>query len=251
MGLGTLSEPAEQEIGLSHLGIITAVTAEARTLTKEPIPRGELIYLPGGAMLIVSGMGPTWAARTSRALLDKGATALLSWGSAGGLASKVSPGSLILPKTVIASDRSLYPVDRPWHEGLCNRLRGRVGFHTEPLIESSRVVRTPAEKATLFRETGAVGVDMESAAVAATAQEAQVPFMAVRAVADSADTTIPESILNAVDEFGRLNFFKLIQGLVKDPTEVLALVRIARDYRAAKRTLAAVARLAGNDFLIS
>jgi adenosylhomocysteine nucleosidase len=251
MGLGTLSEPAEQEIGLSHLGIIAAVTPEARTLTKETIQSSELIYLPGGAILIVSGMGPTRATVASKALLKRGATALLSWGSAGGLASKVSPGSLILPKTVIASDRSLYHVDAPWHERLCNRLKGHVDFHAEPLVESVMVVRTPAEKVALFRETGAVGVDMESASVAAVAQEARVPFMAVRAVADSTDTTIPDSTLNAVDEFGRLNFLKLIQGLAKDPAELLTLARIARNYRAAQRTLAAVARLTGKDLLIS
>jgi adenosylhomocysteine nucleosidase len=251
VGLGALSEPAEQEIGLSHLGIIVAVTAEARTLTQEPIAGGEPIYLPGGAVLIVSGMGPTRAARTSRALVERGATALLSWGSAGGLASKVSPGSLILPKTVIASDRSLYHVDVLWHKRLCNRLKGHVDFLTEPLVESPRVVRTPAEKATLFRETGAVGVDMESGAIAAVAQEARVRFMVVRAVADATDTFIPEGTLNAVDEFGRLNFFKLIQGLAKDPTELLALVRIARNYRTAQRGLAVVASLAGPDLLIS
>jgi adenosylhomocysteine nucleosidase len=74
--------------------------------------------------------------------------------------------------------------------------------------------------------------------------------MVVRAVADPADTTIPDSALNAVDEFGRLSLLKLIQGLAKDPTELLALVRIARNYRAAQRTLAAVARLAGNNLLI-
>jgi adenosylhomocysteine nucleosidase len=249
MGPGALSEPAKQEIGLSHLGIIVAVTAEARTLTKEPIPKGELISLPAGAVLTVSGMGPRRAAMASRALLEKGATFLLSWGSAGGLAPKLSPGSLILPKTVIASDRSLYHVDAPWHQSLCNRLKGHLDFHTEPLVESAMVVRTPAEKVILFRETGAIGVDMESAAVAAVAQEARVPFMVVRAVADSTDTTIPDSVLNAVDEFGRLNFLKLIQGFAKAPTELLALVRIARNYRTAQRTLAAVARLAGNNLL--
>jgi adenosylhomocysteine nucleosidase len=251
MGPGTVPEPPEQEIGLSHLGIIAAVSAEARTLTKKPAPGGEVTYLPGGAMLIVSGMGPTRAAATSRALLERGATALLSWGSAGGLASKVSPGSLILPKSVIASDRSIYHVDAPWHERLCHRLKGHIDFHTEPLVESSKVVRTPSEKATLFGETGAVGVDMESGAVAAVAQEARVPLMVVRAVADATDTPVPESALSAVDEFGRLNVLKLIQGLTKDPTELLALVRIARNYRRAKGSLVAVARLVGKDFLIS
>ncbi len=225
--------------------------AEARILTKEPIPGGEVTYLPSGAMLAVSGVGPMRAATTSRVLLEKGATALLSWGSAGGLASKVSPGNLILPKTVIASDRSFYHVDGPWHERLCNRLKGHVGFHTESLVESSRVVRTPAEKASLLRETGAVGVDMESGAVAAVARKAQVRFMVVRAVADAAGTSIPESTLDAIDEFGRLNFFKLIQGLAKNPRELLALVRIARNYRTAQRGLATVARLIGKDLFIS
>jgi adenosylhomocysteine nucleosidase len=182
--------------------------------------------------------------------LEEGATALLSWGIAGGLAPKLSPGSLILPKTIISSNQSLYHVDTPWHKSLCNRLKGHVDFHIEPLAESAMVVRTPAEKAILFRETGAIGVDMESAAVATVAQDAGVPFMVVRAVADSTDTPIPESALNAVDEFGRLSFLKLIQGLAEHPTELFAFIRIARNYRAAQRTLAAVVRLTGNKLLV-
>ena len=250
MGPGALSEPAEQELGLSTLGIVVAVTAEARSLVKQSIANGELVHLPDGTMLTVSGMGPRRAAVASRTLLEKGATALLSWGSAGGLGSKLSPGSLILPKTVIASNRFLYHVDATWHKSLCSRLEGHVDFHTDPLVESTTVVCTPAEKAILFRETGAIGVDMESAAVAAVAQEARVPFVVVRALADSADTTIPDITLNAVDEFGRMSFLKLIQGLAGHPTELFALVRIARNYRAAQRTLAAVARLTGKDLLV-
>ena len=250
MGSDALSEPAEQEIGLSRLGIIVAVTTEARSLTKEPIANGELIHLPDGTMLNVSGMGPRRAAVASRTLLKKGATALLSWGFAGGLAPKLSPGSLILPKTVITSNQSLYEVDVAWHHNLCNRLKGHVDLHTDPLAESTAVVCRPEEKAILFRQTGAIGVDMESAAVAAAAQEAGVPFMVVRAVADAMDTTLPKSTLNAFDAFGRLSFLKLIQEFAGHPTELLALVRIGRDYRAAQKTLAAVARLTGKNLLV-
>jgi adenosylhomocysteine nucleosidase len=185
----------------------------------------------------------------SRTLLEKGARALLSWGSAGGLTPWLSPGSLILPKTIIGSNQSLYHVDATWHQSLCSRLTGHVDFQTEPMVESSTVVRTPAEKVILSRQTGAIGVDMESAAVASVAQQAGVPFLAVRAVADSTDEIIPEIALNAVDEFGQLSFLKLIQGLAGYPAEVFALIRIARNHRAAQRTLAAVARLAGNNLL--
>jgi adenosylhomocysteine nucleosidase len=236
---------------LSHLGIIIAVTAEARSLTKEAIPNGQLIRLREGAVLNVSGIGPTRAASASKILLEEGATALLSWGSAGGLSPKLPPGSLILPKTIIASDQSLYRVDAGWHNRLCNRLKGHIDFNTDPLAESTTVVCTPVEKASLFRRTGAVGVDMESAAVAAVAGKARVPFIAVRAVADAMDTILPASTLNAFDEFGRLRLFRLILGLAGHPAELPAILRMARSYRAAQKTLAAVARLTENNLFDS
>jgi len=102
----------------------------------------------------------------------------------------------------------------------------------------------------LFQQTGAIGVDMESAAVAAVAQEARVPFVAVRVVADSADILLPNSALNACDEFGRLNFLKLIRGLAGRPNELFPLIRLARDYRAARRTLTLVARLIESNLLL-
>jgi len=231
---------------LSTPGIVVAVTAEAGSLVKQPILKGGLIRLPEGAMLTVSGVGPGRAALASRSLVQEGATALVSWGSAGGLSPDLSPGSLILPKIIIASDQSHYPVDAAWHTRLCDRLRGRVRFYTDPLVESVGVVRTPSEKTALFRRTGAVGVDMESAAVASVAREAGVPFIAVRAVADAIDTTIPKCVLDTFDEFGRLSPIKLILGLAEHPAEMLGLLRIGRSYRAAQRTLAAVAGLTEN-----
>jgi len=249
MGPGALSQPAEQEIGLSHLGIIVGVPAEVRSLAKHTVTNDEPIYLRDGVTLAVSGVGSRRASLASRTLLRKGATALLSWGSAGGLSPKLSPGSLILPKIIIASDRSVYHVDPSWHKNLCNRLEGQVDFYTGPLAESATVVQTSAEKAILFQQTGAIGVDMESASVAAVAKEARVPFVAVRAVCDSADMTLPTSVLNASDEFGRLSFLKLIRGLAGRPTELFLLIHLARDYRAAQRTLTLVARLIGSDLL--
>ena len=250
MGTGALSQSAEQEVGLNHLGIIVGIPSEARSLAKYSIINDEPVRLREGVTLGVSGVGPRRAGLASRRLLEKGATALLSWGSAGGLSPKLSPGSLILPKIIIGSDRNVYHADPSWHKNLCNRLRGQVDVHTGTLAESSTVVQTSAEKAILFQQTGAIGVDMESAAVAAAAQEARVPFIAVRVVADSTDITLPSSALNACDEFGRLNFLKLIRGIAERPRELFPLIRLARDYRAAQRTLTLVARLIGSDLFL-
>ena len=235
---------------MSHLGIIVGIPAEARSLVKHPVTNDGPIRVREGVTLNVSGIGPRRASLASQILLEKGVTALLSWGIAGALSPKLSRGSLILPKTIIASNGFTYPVDTSWHRSLCNRLKGQIEFHTGPLAESAIVVRTPAEKAVLFQQTGAIGVDMESAAVAAAAEKARIPFLAVRAVSDSTDITLPDSVLNACDEFGRLNFLKLIWGLAGRPTELFLVIHLAQDYWAAQKTLAFVTRLTGSDLLL-
>jgi adenosylhomocysteine nucleosidase len=226
------------------------MTAEARSLAREAIAANRLIYLPEGAVIQLSGIGARRAGGAAQNLLEHGATALLSWGSAGGLIPSLSPGSLVLPDLVIGTDQSSYSTDPTWHERLLNRLRGCVDLYQGPLAESGTVLRSSTEKRVLFERTGAMAVDMESGAVAKVAQEARVPFMVVRAIADSTDTTIPDSTLNAVDEFGRWSFLKLIRVLAEHPGELFALVRVARNYRAAQRTLAVVARLTGCNLLV-
>jgi adenosylhomocysteine nucleosidase len=234
---------------LNHLGIVAAIPAEARSLTRRLIPFGEEVCLREGVFLYLGGVGLTRSRLAAEALLGRGADALLSWGSAGGLVSNLPPGSLVLPKTVIAADQTVYPVDMKWHGYLWNQLRGQLDLHADPMAESPAVLARPAEKKALFRRSGAIAVDMESAAVATVAQKAKVPFMIIRAIADTVDRTVPQSILAAVDDFGRLGSFELLKGLLKRPTELLALVQLARDFRAARASLAAVARLTGGNFL--
>ena len=131
-------------------GIVAATAAEARILTKVPIPTGELIYLPEGSMILLSGVGANRARSAARTLLEKGATALVSWGFAGGLFPGVSAGSLILPERIIASDQSVYHVDPVWHERLCSRLETYVGLHRGTLAESAAVLANCAEKTAFF-----------------------------------------------------------------------------------------------------
>jgi adenosylhomocysteine nucleosidase len=230
-------------------GIIAALVAEARILAQGPILPGELMHLPEGAMMLLSGVGASRARLAARTLLEKGATSLVSWGAAGGLAPGLSPGSLILPKTVIAADQSAYYVDAAWHERLCGRLQGYVEIHKGPLAESTVVVASCAEKAILFRRTGAIAVDMESASIAAVAKEASLPFLVIRAITDLAEMAIPRSALQSIDDFGRVRPLKLIQCLVRNPIQLLALGRLGRNFRVAQATLATVALHAGSTLL--
>ncbi len=223
--------------------------AEAKGLKKPPLPLDQPLRLEEDVSLYLAGVGPVRARSAAEELVKNRATALISWGIAGGLIPTLSPGSLVLPETVISTDRTVYQVDLRWHKYLCDRLAGRIDFCTGPLAESEEVLAYSSEKRSLATRTGAVAVDMESAAVALVAQGAKIPFMVIRAIADSVDLTISERLLTAVDIFGQLNLLVLLKVLAGHPLEVVALVRLGRGFRAAQATLARVVQLMGHEWL--
>ncbi len=230
-------------------GIGAALFAEARILSKGLKATGELIHLPGGAMMRLSGIGANRARLTARALLENGATALVSWGFAGGLLPGLSAGSLIVPQDVIAADQIVYPVDSVWHKRLCRQLQGTIDLYKGPLAESPAMLASCGEKKKLFSRTGAIAVDMESASIAWFAKKAGVPFLVVRAITDPAEMAIPRSVQNWVDEFGRVRLFKVIQGVIKRPMDLPLLVDLGRNFRAARAALAIVVLQAGSNLL--
>jgi adenosylhomocysteine nucleosidase len=215
------------------------------------VPRGAdgLVRLDGTTLLKVAGIGVKRALAASELLIAEGAAALLSWGSAGALHPKLLPGNLILPKRVISFQKNVFPTDADWHNRLVARLTNRLEIHSEPLAQSPSVLASPMEKFNFFNQNDAIAVDMESGSVAEMASRANLPFMAIRVIADTADITIPASSLNAIDECGRLRPMRLLRSLARKPSDLVLLARLSRSFRAARTTLETVVRLAGNDLL--
>jgi adenosylhomocysteine nucleosidase len=179
----------------------------------------------------------------ARSLIEAGATALASWGMAGGLDPTLSAGAILLPTEVVGPDGRIINTEPGWR----NRLSAAVAAHAP--VRSGRLLTTPraigsvADKAELFKTTGAVAVDMESAAIGAVAEQHQLPFMAVRVVVDSAADVLPRAVTAAADNEGHLQIWRLIGALALAPNELAPLIRLARRYRAANRSLAAIARM--------
>lgn len=233
---------------MRHLGIVVATPAEARSITRQPVPFSRQVNLREDVSLYLSGVGAQRSRLAAESLLQRGACALLSWGTAGGLVPGLRPGSVILPNTLITADQTNHLIDLKWHEALWNRLTGHLDLHSDPLAESTQILAYPREKETLFRQTGAVAVDMESASVESVAHEAGVPFLAVRAIADPIDQAIPRTIQFAFDSFGGLNPFRLLGGIAKHPGDILAVIRLGLNFRAAHASLSTVRRLTGGTF---
>lgn len=231
------------------LGIVAPLTSEARSLTSQPIRAGGLVQLPGVTLLKVAGIGAEKALAAAELLVAEGATALLSWGSGGGLQPNLSPGNLILPKTIIDLQERILRADEAWHNRLYQSLSSHLPIHTEPLAQSPTVLTTPVEKLDFFKQTAAIAVDMESGSVAEVASKANLPFMAIRAIVDTSDMTIPLSGLTAIDEYGGLRPMHLLGSLLRRPADLLLLNQLRRNFTAARTTLSTVAQLAGNNFL--
>ncbi|MDH3671829.1 MAG: phosphorylase [Gammaproteobacteria bacterium] len=226
------------------IGIIAALSAEARSLSARPINLNQLTELEHGDLLWQCGMGAERARQAARSLLDAGATALLSWGTAGGLDPALRPGDVVLPVTVVPSAGVGLAVDAAWHMRLCRCLAG-YNINTGLLIQSPRVMAEPADKAELFQNTGAVAVDMESAAIAQVCNDSNKPFMVVRAIADPAGRSIPAAVVKAMDVNGRVSLSALGLAAIGRPQLLTALLQLHKDSRAAYATLSRIARLTG------
>ncbi len=222
-------------------GVVAALELETRGLIKRKAVEG--------AMIKCSGIGPLAARLAAESLIDGGASALLSWGSAGGLAYGLKPGSLILPQKILSPDQTTFTVDAEWHERLRVRLNNHIEFDTGPLFQSSSVLKSPSEKKKLNEQYGAVAADMESASVARVASMARIPFIAMRAITDTADMVVPKSALAATEADGRLSLLGLFISLAHHPRELYSMYRLGRNFFAARRTLTTVVRLTDGGFL--
>ncbi|MFG3249389.1 1-hydroxy-2-methyl-2-butenyl 4-diphosphate reductase [Streptomyces sp. NPDC048187] len=142
----------------------------------------------GGPVTVLrTGMGPKAAARSvARVLADPAldGAAVLATGFCAGLAPGMHPGDLVVaeetrdPRSTVAC----VATDRLVKE-LARAVPGRT-VHTGPLTGSDHVVRGP-ERADLLA-TGAIAVDMESAATLLSAvRTGPRPVAAVRVVVDA------------------------------------------------------------------
>ena len=242
MGAGGLPHAdAPRNRSLNGVGVVAALEAEARTLGPAVRRHDGLSSLRGGALLAVGGMGGAHAAMAARRLIDAGAAALMSFGFAGGLDPSLRAGTLVLPSEVISSDGARFLTSAGWCGELRLAILGRQPVADGKLLTASQPIDRVEDKARAFRETGAVAVDMESLGIAEVAAVHSLPFAVIRVIVDTAIDVLPRAVM-AASLGGRVSMRRLVGGLAAAPLDLLPLIRLAQRYRAATRSLTAVAR---------
>jgi len=220
-----------------RIGIVVGMVAEAeRALAPAaslPEPLRPLIFIAGGC----AGR----AYRGACELLRAGASALLSFGVAGGLDPALETGDAVLASEVVLPDGAHLESDPRWQRSLTVALAGRA--RVGGIAGRDMMVATRAGKETLASRTGAVAVDMESHEVARAAAEAGVPFMALRVILDPLGGQLPWAALVGLAPDGRRRALPVLARLLLRPWELPRLIALARDDR---RALAALGRLAAD-----
>jgi len=203
------------------IGFVVGLEAEAQ------IARGF------GCPVAVGGGGAAGAARAAAFLIAEGATQLVSFGLAGGLAPGLLAGAILVPERVIDETGQVWRADRT--------LAARFGAPHGAVVAVPDIIATAAAKSELWRRTDALAADIESGAVA----RAGLGFAVLRVVCDPAERDLPPAALTALDAAGRIKPWALLRSLARRPGQVPGLIALGRDAAAARRALLAEVRRVG------
>lgn len=243
MGAGTLPCVDQNSRSVPITGLVTALRAEASCVSSARVPFNTIMPVGDLAVLWLSGMGAQAARTAAEGLHQYGVTALVSFGVSGALSPDLKPGDLILPDAIYAG--TPLPVNIAWRDRLQNLLPAEITVRNGVLANSDVPLTSTKAKLDLAQATGACAVDMESAAIAAVAAAAGIPFIAVRVIIDPLQFSPPEALLGAVYPDGGVNPIRLTALILKRSVHLTTLMQMGVGMRAARKTLSKVIQSAG------
>jgi hopanoid-associated phosphorylase len=175
------------------------------------------------------------------AAVKQGASGIISFGIAGGLAPHLSAGDWVVGSRV-RTEQGHFPTDYRWARMLVEALPGAV--HAE-IVGTDVPVADPSEKLSLHVRTGAFAVDTESHVAARIAAAHRIPFAACRAVIDPAQRELPPAAVFGLRHDGTPDVVAVFRSVMRKPSQLPALARTALDARIAERALRRGRRLLG------
>jgi nucleoside phosphorylase len=133
---------------------------------------------------LVTGMGAVRAGQAVRRhLAQHPVDCVVSTGFAGGIAPNLKVGELLSISEVIEASSG-------------ERFRSSAtveGLRKAALISARKVCIWPGAKAAMGNQSGAAGVDLETASVARAAQDSGIPWIGLRAILDPMETPLWKS----------------------------------------------------------
>ena len=198
----------------------------------------------GNVWIAYSGAGWNNASAASEQLIDRGVNQLISWGCAAGISNTLRPGDLVLASEVVSTTHH-YAIDSLLLQELQQRLGSEISIFAGKLFSSKELIGNRKQKQQIHSDSQAIALDMESAAIAETAQRANIPCLVIRSIADPASQDLPQAVITALNDQGQVELTRLISHLLCHPWELGDLIRLGLNFRAAQKTLKKVCKIMG------
>ncbi len=198
----------------------------------------EMRLAAGPGLVAVASGGDSHRLRRDLAEREApGCRAVLSFGIAGGLDPSLLPGDVVIATGVIA-DGERWPAHPALADALAaSLLAGGVSARRADIAGVDRPLLDAQSKAAARLETGAAIVDMESHVASAFAARHGLIFAAVRIVCDPATRSMPPVVSNAMRPDGGINHLAIVADVMRKPTQIASLSRLAGEARASFRAL--------------
>ncbi len=200
--------------------------------------------------IVLTGTGRERATSAARwAIEEFKPTAIMSMGFGGGTMETLQPGDLVLGTRLFRLDGSPFYWDSDQlgdplvpNRNLLGAARNAVeiagiDFEQGPIVNLPTVAKTAGMKRWIGEELGGACVDMESFVVCEVAADADVPFVALRAIVDTAEMDLPD-LVGQIDQAptgGRI--IPALKYLSRNPLEITSLTRLGRAAARARRSL--------------
>jgi adenosylhomocysteine nucleosidase len=217
--------------------IVAALERELRPLRQVPLPETATLATGIGGEAVKTRL-PAFLAHHQPGLL-------ISTGFAGALRAGLSPGEIVLAERLLTEDDQEIKIDEEllYRSG---QALDSIAVHRGKLLTWSRPIRTSQEKERLGRSFGAVAVEMEAFPSAELAHALGIPFLAVKAILDPMEQTLPPFVLSLRGGGG---FSKeVLVALVRNLGQIGALPWLVREAGRAGRSLAAALQALTADF---
>ncbi|MDP2689607.1 MAG: hypothetical protein Q8P48_05805 [Deltaproteobacteria bacterium] len=230
---------------METIGIVIALHAEARALFGAGLWRRAAglrlrrVEFSGAELLCAcAGPGGHRGEQAALWLAGQGAAALASIGVAGGLDPALDAGDIVVAKTVSGEGKRAFSPE-PYCVGFAIRALRASGIKATEgeVVTVDEPALTARKKKSVFRQSRGSAVDMESASVARVAEEAGLPFFALRAVSDPCGSSISEELIECVADDGSLRAAILAGKLVRKPSLLRDLLRARREFSSALSSL--------------
>ncbi|MEZ5921748.1 MAG: hypothetical protein R3C60_10405 [Parvularculaceae bacterium] len=180
----------------------------------------------------VSGANADRAEAIARDFLADGARAIISAGLCGGLDPALKSGDIVLGERVVSAKGDVVLSDKALMAAA-----DKFSLRHVAVFGSDEIVDTLDKKEALFRRYASETVDMESHGAARAAAAAEIPFIAIRVVADGANRVLPKAALGAVTPSGGVNVMSVLTECVKAPQQFEQIAMLGRDSSAATDVL--------------